>query len=478
MNLGVFLSYSRLYFLIYCWSCLICNGFFQNHGIRLSFPSFQAERREESIYQTSWMKYLQNGAILVIDGDNVRGKTGFQLTKDDLCEDLTSFLHENHLNDQVIVAFDHGFEEEGIYLEHHSMAIVFSGPSQKADDVIARDILWLQKTFHLPILLVTDDFLLGKRTQSMNQRFNLFSKYLGKQPKSMLPEDKFAQQAKKSRPHELRILSSKQFIEAVYGGCVKEFGEIECNKEEDNNLPLIQIQFAESSNISVEMSGRNPIIQIEINTLKKEYISLSKLQLYLNEVSNPITFEEQKEIEDTATASFIPDSKGNHKLHAVIEDLKDIYSQYYPYQEYNQDYHLHDQQQLQRIPPYCYNIYSTNRLNEKEISFRKCLILQRLAYYRTFFAGDYFASLQNKDNPDRAYNESNKTNTIEDSESHGREDLWDRILDAETFRLALKKEIQERKEESSFHNKEDEDLSFATKLSIYINYFNRIRPTL
>ncbi len=427
MNLGVFLSYSRVYFLIYCWSCLICNGFFWNHGSRLSFASFQAERREESINQASWMKYLQNGAILVIDGDNVRGKTGFQLTKDDLCENLTSFLHENHLNDQVIVAFDHGFEEEGVYLEHHSMAIVFSGPSQKADDVIARDILWLQKTFHLPILLVTDDFLLGKRTQTMNQRFNLFSKYLGKQPKSIFPEDKFAKQAKKSRPHELRILSSKEFIEAIYGSCVKECEEIEVSKEEDNNYsPLIQIQFVESSPISAGMSGRNPIIQIEINTLKKEYISLSKLQLYLNEVSNPITFEEQKEVED-ASASLIPDSKGNHKLYAVIEDLKDIYSQYYPYQEYDQDYqYFHDQQQLQRIPPYCYNIYSTNRLNEKEIGFRKCLILQRLAYYRTFFAGDYFASLQNKDNPDRSYNESNTTNSIADSESHGQEGSYSR----------------------------------------------------
>ena len=59
--------------------------------------SFISSEIENSL----WMKHLRNGALLVIDGDNVRGKTKFLISKEQLCQDLQILIQTYHLIEQV-----------------------------------------------------------------------------------------------------------------------------------------------------------------------------------------------------------------------------------------------------------------------------------------------------------------------------------------------------------------------------------------
>lgn len=101
---------------------------------------------------------------LLIDGDNVRGKTSFRLNKDHMIEYLQDYLNF-YLKDSrergggsgaqqvyldMILYFDHGMVEQAFHLPitngnpdgHVNLCVVFAGPQYKADDIIARDASW------------------------------------------------------------------------------------------------------------------------------------------------------------------------------------------------------------------------------------------------------------------------------------------------------------------------------------------------
>ena len=50
---------------------------------------------------------LRDDAILLIDGDNVRGKTKFSLSKEDLCSRVEKWINKEDLKGRVILFFDH-----------------------------------------------------------------------------------------------------------------------------------------------------------------------------------------------------------------------------------------------------------------------------------------------------------------------------------------------------------------------------------
>jgi Icc-related predicted phosphoesterase len=76
-----------------------------------------------------------------IDMENVRGKSGFQLTHREVLDKTQLWTKHFRLEDKVIVVVDHGGPApSGFFLEDKRMAVVFSGNACKADDIIARGV--------------------------------------------------------------------------------------------------------------------------------------------------------------------------------------------------------------------------------------------------------------------------------------------------------------------------------------------------
>jgi hypothetical protein len=105
-------------------------------------------------------RLLGQHMTLLIDGDNVRGKTGFRLTKDDMIEYLERYLNFYRCEGRddgsgkvcldMILFFDHGTEEQAFHLhlkdnnkdKEVDLCVVFAGSYYKADDIITRDASW------------------------------------------------------------------------------------------------------------------------------------------------------------------------------------------------------------------------------------------------------------------------------------------------------------------------------------------------
>ncbi|OEU18260.1 hypothetical protein FRACYDRAFT_236534 [Fragilariopsis cylindrus CCMP1102] len=79
-----------------------------------------------------------------IDMENVRGKSGFLLSHQDVLDKTELWLNHFQLQNKVIVVIDHGGDRgsqpSAYYLEDKKFAIVFSGNACKADDIIAKGI--------------------------------------------------------------------------------------------------------------------------------------------------------------------------------------------------------------------------------------------------------------------------------------------------------------------------------------------------
>jgi predicted phosphodiesterase len=98
---------------------------------------------------------LPPSTLIIVDGDNVRGKTKFSASKEQLCKDLDIFVASTGIDGRVVLMYDHGNEHEAFL--YGSLAVCFSGPGKTADDVIARDLVWFQRRFDCSVLVVTAD---------------------------------------------------------------------------------------------------------------------------------------------------------------------------------------------------------------------------------------------------------------------------------------------------------------------------------
>lgn len=102
-------------------------------------------------------KLLANGLVL-IDGDNVRGKTRFAQSKEDLMHLVLTYFaaaSHHHHDAKAILYYDHGPAADAFLLDHRC-AVVLSGPSKSADDALTRDLkFFLQRTRTLAV--VTSD---------------------------------------------------------------------------------------------------------------------------------------------------------------------------------------------------------------------------------------------------------------------------------------------------------------------------------
>jgi hypothetical protein len=106
----------------------------------------------------------------------VRGKTAFALSHADLVHSAAIWANHYGLGGRVSLIVDHGMEPTGYYYNKENdkndeeapdqgggMAVIFAGPSIKADDVIARDVTFCQETLERDVLVVTADTELIQR---------------------------------------------------------------------------------------------------------------------------------------------------------------------------------------------------------------------------------------------------------------------------------------------------------------------------
>jgi hypothetical protein len=125
----------------------------------------------------------RNTAVL-IDVENVRGKSGFALTHAAVLASLATWSRVNELQGQVTLVIDHGHEPTSHWIVDKDYAIVFSGPHVKADDVLANEAVpyFLERCRCDHIAVVTADANLIKRCQRAHDNVQII-------PPQLLLED-------------------------------------------------------------------------------------------------------------------------------------------------------------------------------------------------------------------------------------------------------------------------------------------------
>lgn len=103
---------------------------------------------------------LRPDVIIYLDGDNIRGKSGFRLSKEALYAKVSRWTEKVKVENRVVLVYDHG----PVHCGHdiHNFACVFSGPGRTADDVIAKAVHWCSNK-NVGTVVVTSDSQLKSR---------------------------------------------------------------------------------------------------------------------------------------------------------------------------------------------------------------------------------------------------------------------------------------------------------------------------
>ena len=109
---------------------------------------------------------LNKDAVVLVDMENVRGKTFFERSHREMLKDITLWTKLYNLEDRVSIIVDHGSEQTAYYLPEGGISMVFAGPSMKADDILARDVQFFDRN----VLVVTSDNNLMSRCRSSMDR--------------------------------------------------------------------------------------------------------------------------------------------------------------------------------------------------------------------------------------------------------------------------------------------------------------------
>jgi len=205
---------------------------------------------------------------IVIDVENVRGKTSFELDHADLLDRLLVWTTlRGYALGRTIVVIDHGSKSSAHLLKCHNddsaVCVSFSGPGQvKADDVIARDVRWLLSTQHVDhVTVITADQELAWRCRSAAPRqtnengssgYNSILKRLATKDNSFGPNPKRGGRKKKGNKKS-RSARKRQYMQAIEepNEDVDELDEQTSNStytnatattnEEEQSLPTVEI---------------------------------------------------------------------------------------------------------------------------------------------------------------------------------------------------------------------------------------------
>ncbi|GFH58048.1 hypothetical protein CTEN210_14524 [Chaetoceros tenuissimus] len=123
------------------------------------------EQDRLSIHNTRLKWATETDAVVLIDLENVRGKSNFDLTHQELLRQTTQWVQMNELEDKVTFVVDHGSLHTAYYLQEEKLSLVFAGPRMKADDVLARDIAFFEKN---AIVVTADNELMSRCRNAMS----------------------------------------------------------------------------------------------------------------------------------------------------------------------------------------------------------------------------------------------------------------------------------------------------------------------
>ena len=83
----------------------------------------------------------QDSHVILVDVENLRGKSGFAVTHGEVLTALATWSRKVLVSGRLILVVDHGNEPSAIWASDAEYAVVFAGRSQKADDVLAQDLV-------------------------------------------------------------------------------------------------------------------------------------------------------------------------------------------------------------------------------------------------------------------------------------------------------------------------------------------------
>lgn len=233
----------------------------------------QQEPWPSELLTMPWVLSLKrNDSILLIDGDNLRGKTKFQVSKQKLLSDVMTFLQVHDISNPVYLYFDHAMMQEVISIPSSMVSVVFAGPSDKADDVIISHIDSFQSQFDKDIVLVTEDNLLRKRCRAQS---------IGGRKSIKKVKD---QSTVTAIPRNLLMVTSPAFAEVLYGRQYKRTAnaivsnysavaaELSANARNFVNLALPPVK------ISPTEAAGNKVLLEELDEVRNEMRLLSQMR--------------------------------------------------------------------------------------------------------------------------------------------------------------------------------------------------------
>lgn len=186
------------------------------------------------------LKWINNkNSVVLIDMENVRGKAFFQISHREILKRTTLWTKLYNLEDRVSIIVDHGSEQSAYYLPEGGISMVFSGPSIKADDILARDVSFFDRN----VCVVTGDNNLMSRCKSSMDRSSKFKIEFLK-PKQFL---KNLQQLNERIDREKSKVAKEASTETIYSKRMevkstrmlcKQLGSKESGP--DDNLSILQ----------------------------------------------------------------------------------------------------------------------------------------------------------------------------------------------------------------------------------------------
>ncbi len=124
----------------------------------------QTEIQQFSIQDKRLKWALDTDAVFLIDVENVRGKSNFELTHRELLKRITAWTKANNLQNRVSMVVDHGSIHSSYYLPEGGLSISFAGSRMKADDVLARDVAYFSRNV---IVITADNDLMSRCRNAM-----------------------------------------------------------------------------------------------------------------------------------------------------------------------------------------------------------------------------------------------------------------------------------------------------------------------
>ena len=122
-------------------------------------------RRTAEGLEHSLASLRKTSGVVQIDVENVRGKSGFTLGHEELLGEAARWAQHRNLHGRVVLVVDHGARTAAYYLRQLGLAVAFSGRRQSADDMIAKQVPYVQRQLARDVCVVTGDVGLKTRCQ-------------------------------------------------------------------------------------------------------------------------------------------------------------------------------------------------------------------------------------------------------------------------------------------------------------------------